>query len=249
MTRRGEWVGRDWLRVTRGADPHAGVIEREHRLQDLRAQFTASAERARGIEVHLVAVRESLAEAEVARNAAQSGIQGAHRAHADLLGQLEAMRARSQESGLRRARLEEEAAGVADEITLTQEVLARAARELARGVLALGELDAQQPQMHSDRDETREALLAARAAAQSAQLAARDLLIRSESVRSAENSLAVGLNRMTEQRVQVAARCAELDRELASGDAPILEFEGRLAEALARRLDVEAELKGARGAL
>jgi chromosome segregation protein len=49
--------------------------------------------------------------------------------------------------------------------------------------------------------------------------------------------------------VQVAARCAELDRELASGDAPILEFEGRLAEALARRLDVEAELKGARGAL
>ena len=249
MTRGGEWVGRDWLRVTRGADPHAGVIEREHRLKDLRAQFAASAERARGIEVHLVAVRESLAEAEGARNAAQSGIQGAHRAHADLLGQLEAMRARSQESGLRRARLEEEAAGVADEITLTQEVLARAARELARGVLALGELDAQQPQMHSDRDETREALLAARAAAQSAQLAARDLLIRSESVRTAENSLAVGLNRMTEQRVQVAARCAELDRELASGDAPILELEGRLAEALARRLDVEAELKGARGAL
>lgn len=249
MTRRGEWVGRDWLRVTRGADPHAGVIEREHRLKDLRAQFSAVAERARGIEVHLVAVRQSLAEAEVARNAAQSGIQGAHHAHADLLGQLEATRARSQEATLRRARLEDEAAGVAGEITTTQEVLARAAQELARGVVALGELDSQQPQMHSDRDETREALVAARAAAQAAQLGARDLLIRSESLRTAENSMAVGLHRMVEQRAQVAARCADLDRELAVGDAPILELEGRLAEALARRLEVEAELGGARGAL
>jgi chromosome segregation protein len=249
MTRRGEWVGRDWLRVTRGADPHSGIIEREQRLKELRAQFAVVAERARAIEAHLVAVRESLAEAEVARNAAQSGIQGAHRAHADLLGQVEAMRARTQEAGLRRARLEEEAAGVADEIALTQDILTRAARELARGLVVLGELDAQQPQMHSDRDETREALLAARAAAQAAQLAARDLLIRSESVRTAENSLAVGLKRMTEQSAQVAARCAELERELAGGDAPILELEARLAEALARRLDVEAELAGARGAL
>jgi len=249
MTRRGEWVGRDWLRVTRGADPHAGIIEREQRLKELRGQFAGAAERARAIDAHLNAVRESLAEAEIARNSAQSGIQGAHRAHADLLGQLEAMRARTQEVGLRRARLEEEAAGVADEITLTHDVLARAARELARGLVVLGELDAQQPQMHSNRDETREALLAARAAAQAAQLAARDLLIRSESVRTAENSLAVGLKRMTEQSAQVAARCAELERELAGGDAPILELEARLAEALARRLDVEAELAGARAAL
>jgi chromosome segregation protein len=249
ITRHGEWLGRDWLRVTRGEQAHAGVIEREHRLKGLRAQFAASAERARGIEAHLGAVRESLAEAEIARNAAQSGIQGAHRAHADLLGQLEATRARSQEAGLRRARLEEEAAGVADEITLTQEVLTRAARELARGLVVLGELDAQQPQMHSDRDETREALNTARSAAQAAQLAARDLLIRSESVRTAENSLAVGMKRMSEQRAQLETRCAELDQELASGDAPILELEARLAEALARRLDVEAELAAARGAL
>ncbi len=33
ITRGGEWVGRAWLRVSRGADHHAGVIEREHRLK------------------------------------------------------------------------------------------------------------------------------------------------------------------------------------------------------------------------
>ena len=36
ITRSGEWIGRDWLRVSRGPDHHAGVIEREHRLKGLR---------------------------------------------------------------------------------------------------------------------------------------------------------------------------------------------------------------------
>jgi chromosome segregation protein len=249
MTREGEWVGRDWLRVTRGADRHAGVIERGHRLKGLRAEFAESVERARGIEALLVAVRQSLTEAEVERNDAQSGIQGAHRAHTDLLGQLEAMRARSQELTLRQARLEEEAADVASDVALTQATLARAALELARGLELLGELDSQQAQMQCDRDETRETLLAARAAAQSTQLAARDLLIRSESLRSTETSMAVGLNRMAEQRAQLTSRCADLDGQLASGDAPIVELEARLAEALVRRVEVEAELAEARSAL
>ncbi len=36
VTPEGVWVGRDWLRVARGGDPHAGVIEREHRIRGLR---------------------------------------------------------------------------------------------------------------------------------------------------------------------------------------------------------------------
>ena len=96
ITRRGEWVGRDWLRIARGSDAHAGVIEREHRLKELRTQCAAASERARALEAHLAAVRQALSESEGERNAAQSKIQGAHRSHADLLGQLEATRARAQ---------------------------------------------------------------------------------------------------------------------------------------------------------
>jgi chromosome segregation protein len=54
---------------------------------------------------------------------------------------------------------------------------------------------------------------------------------------------------MLEQRTQLEARAAALDRELASGDQPVRELEVRLEEALARRLDVEAELTAARRAL
>ena len=46
----GEWLGRDWLRVSRGADPHAGVIEREHRLKALRSAVDAAEERVTDVE-------------------------------------------------------------------------------------------------------------------------------------------------------------------------------------------------------
>jgi chromosome segregation protein len=249
ITRTGEWIGRNWLRISRGTDHHAGVIEREHRLKSLRADFAASQQRASGIEAHLATVRQSLSDAEAERDRAQSGIQSAHREHADLLGQLEATRARSQESTLRRERLEEDAAEAAREIGLTQDALARARGELDRGLFTLGELDSRQPDLENEREDRREAVTARRSEAQAAQVSARDLLIRSESRRSSESSIGVGLNRMVEQRQQLERRCGELTQELATGDAPIVDLERRLHDALERRLEVETELSLARRAL
>jgi chromosome segregation protein len=246
ITRAGEWIGRDWLRVSRGADHHAGVIEREHRLKGLRATVTMAEERVAEVETRLRAVRESLAAAEGERDRAQSGIQSAHRRHADLLSQVEGARARVQESTLRRERLDEEATDVAQERGVTQEALARARAELDRGLLLLNELDSRRHELESERDEKREGVTSARARAQSTQLAGRDLLIRIESRRSTESSMSVGLGRMVEQRTQLVRRRDELEQELAGGDEPIIQLEARLHDALGRRLDIESELTAAR---
>ena len=116
ITRSGEWIGRDWLRVNRGGDPHSGVLEREQRVKQLKVELAHSEENTREMETLLATCRTNLATAERERDEAQSRIQGAHREHADLLGQLEGERARSQESTLRRERLEEEAAEVTREV-------------------------------------------------------------------------------------------------------------------------------------
>ena len=93
------------------------MLEREQRLKTLRGAFAqARGARARRTEEGQSELRARLAAAEAARDASQSRIQSANRAHADLLGQLEASRARAQESTLRRARLEEEGADIAREI-------------------------------------------------------------------------------------------------------------------------------------
>jgi chromosome segregation protein len=249
ITRGGEWVGRTWLRVSRGADQHAGVIEREHRLKALRSTVAAVEERVVEVEAALSSVREALASAESDRDHAQSGIQAAHRKHADLLSQLEATRARAQESTLRRERLEEEAADVAQERGVTQEALSRAGAELDRGLLMLGELDSRRHELENEREERRDALANARSRAQAAQMSARDLLIKIESRRSTESSVSVGMTRMMEQREQLTRRRDELEQELAGGDEPILQLEARLQDALARRLEVESDLAVARRSL
>jgi len=234
ITRSGEWIGRDWLRVNRGGDAHSGVLEREQRVKQLKVELTRSEEGTREREAALATCRESLAVAERERDEAQSRIQGAHREHADLLGQLEGERARSQESTLRRERLEEEAAEVTRELGLGQDTLARARAELDRGLVSLA--------LEGEREERREAVQAARGRAQAAQLACRDLLIRIESRRSSETSMGVGLKRMADQRAQTQTRSTELETALAGGDLPIVELEGKLKGFLSRRLEIEAEL-------
>jgi chromosome segregation protein len=249
ITRAGEWIGRDWLRVSRGPDHHAGVIEREHRLKGLRSTVAISEERVHEVEAHLASVRESLAQAESERDHAQSGIQSSHRKHAELMSQLEATRARAQETMLRRERLEDEAADVAQERGTAADALARATAELDRGLLMLSELDSRRHELEAERDDRREAVSTARARAQAAQVAARDLLIRIESRRSTESSMAIGVSRMAEQRAHAERRRDELEAELSSGDEPILQLEARLNDSLERRLEVEADLSGARRAL
>ena len=249
ITRQGEWIGRSWVRVSRGVDHHAGVIEREQRLKAVRGEFAAAESRVRDVETQIAALRAALARAEESRDSAQARIQNAHREHADVLGQLEAGRARAQESALRRERLESEAADAAREIGVTQDALAKARTALDRGLDALTGLDARRPQLEAEREERREQVAAARQRAQAAQLAARDLLIRSESRRSSEAGKSVNLARLGEQRAQLEARAADLERELAGSDEPVRELQQRLDEALSRRLTIEADLTAARRGL
>ena len=249
ITPAGEWVGRGWLRVARSGDAHAGVLEREQRLKTLRSEFAVFERTAREFEDQLKDVRTRLAVAEASRDGAQGRIQRANREHADLLGRLEASRARAQEATLRRERLEEQSVDLSRETGSAEETLARARVQLDRGRVELDALDSRRPTLESEREELRDELARARSAAQSAQLASRDLLVRAEGRRSTEGSMEVGLRRMIEQRAQLLARVQELESQLAEGDAPILELEGLLGGFLARRLEVESDLAQARRAL
>src|SRR5690606_2951758 len=43
ITRDGIWIGRNWLRVNRAEDPHAGVLAREQEIRELRASIGGAA--------------------------------------------------------------------------------------------------------------------------------------------------------------------------------------------------------------
>ena len=249
ITRTGEWLGRHWLRVSRGVDPHSGIIEREHRLKSVRAEAAAAEDRVRVAEASLARVRDALAQAEADRDGAQSDIQAAHRRHAELTGQVQAARARLDQTMQRRARVEEEHEELSHEIGAAQEALSQAREALEEAVARACELNVQREALEEEREMRREALAAARSRAQEAQVAARDLLIRVEARRSAESSIGLSLARMGEQRAHVVQRREQLEAELAGGDAPIVELETKLDETLSQRLSVEADFAAARAAV
>jgi len=249
VTPEGEWIGRDWLRVRRGSDPHAGVLEREQRLKGLREQAAAAEQRLQDAEQALARVRERILESERSRDEFQLQVQHSQREHGELRSQLEVMRARLEEAGLRRARLDAESADVAQETERARDSLhtARAAHLTASSELQ--RLDAQRPALEEERESRREQQAVARSRAQSAQLALRDALVKQESRRSAHGSMDTSLQRMLEQRVALTARHDELESALSDGDQPIRELELRLQAHLQRRVEVEAELTTARSAL
>ncbi|MCC7464297.1 MAG: chromosome segregation protein SMC, partial [Gammaproteobacteria bacterium] len=246
ITRGGEWLGNDWLRVNRGSDAHAGVIEREHRLKSLRQAAHDAEIEQQTAEQSVATLRGRGADAERRRDAAQEQIHSAHRQHAELRAQLEALRARLEEAAARRARLESELAEVERERARAQESLQSARATRAAALATLERLDARRPELEEEREMRREAAGAAREHAQQAQLAMRDALIRAESRRSARSSMEAAQARLVEQRGQLELRRAALAEGLADGDAPIRDLEGRLQDALARRLEAEGELASAR---
>jgi chromosome segregation protein len=249
ITRAGEWVGRDWLRVSRTPAQRDGVIAREQRLKVLRATVGAAESHAAASEARLGTARAALGAAESQRDTIQGQIHAAQRAHADALAALEAGRARAQGVQEHRAQLEAEVAELAREQAAAREARMRAAVALAAGAAAAAQLQQEHATLEGERDAARAALGAARGAAQTAQLSARELHVRVEARRSTATSVAVAVARMHEQREQLTRRHGELEAELATGDAPISAVQARLDAALALRLTVESELAAARAAL
>ncbi|HLQ13149.1 MAG TPA: chromosome segregation protein SMC [Steroidobacteraceae bacterium] len=246
VTAGGEWLGRDWLRLRRGGDPRAGVLERAQRLKVLGGESGAAEAAQRAGEAALEAVRAEALNAEMRRDEAQAQIQHAHRDHGELRAQLGALQARLEEASLRGTRLESDRDEVAGELNQARAGLSTARQSHAAALEELQRLDSLLPQLTVERDMHREGSAAARLAAQGAQLALREILVRHESRRSTLESMHAAATRLVDQRAQLSQRHEALSAELADGDAPVLELQERLQSSLDRRLEVEADLATAR---
>src|SRR5262249_30289796 len=158
ITREGEWLGRDWLRVSRGADPRAGALGRERRLKGLRAAAATSEERVRAAEAALASTREALQSAEGERETPQAELQRVLQQPADGAGARQAARARAEHASLRGERLQQDAGEVAHEHTATAAARGQAAGEIARALEAGAALAAAAAALTQERDDRRAAL-------------------------------------------------------------------------------------------
>ncbi|MGB6354327.1 MAG: chromosome segregation protein SMC, partial [Steroidobacteraceae bacterium] len=132
VTRDGIWLGPDWLRIARDADPHTGVIEREETLRELRAQLSGLADEVKELEHRLELTRDRVRDHEDRRDHFQADVNRLHREHVARRAELDSAQPRSADAARRLAQLETGLADVRAELARTDTDL-RAARGRMEG--------------------------------------------------------------------------------------------------------------------
>jgi chromosome segregation protein len=246
ITPTGEWVGTNWLRVTRGADEKAGVLQREQELKELGAVIERLSTEIGQADVRLVEGREQLQQLEEERESAQRELHQTSRAQAEVQAQLSGRQARLEQMHNRSQRITQEVAELEQHIQQNH-AETREARERMTEALARMEVLAQQREaLTQQRDELRVCLEAVRDQARADRDAAHETLLRHQTMTTELTSTRQSLERMDRQLAQVGERREALKVALAESEAPLATKQEALTQLLEDRMVVEQELAEAR---
>ena len=248
VTRDGIWMGADWLRLSRDADPHTGVIEREETLRALHTQVSGLVDEVKDLEHRLELTRGRVREHEDRREHFQADVNRLHREHVDRRAELDSAQARNIDAARRMEQLETGLADVRNELGRADGDLHAARQRMEEAIEKLAALEPQRVALETERDRLRMQVAGARAAALAAQQLARDLALQVESRRSSHNSLTTTLSRIEKQLEGLQTRRNELAGQLAEGEAPLAAAHAQLEQALRVRAQIDAEQLAARTA-
>jgi len=249
VTLDGVRVGRGWVSVQHGSDARAGVLAREQEIRELSQRQAELEPRVQQLAEQLAADRETLVEAEQAREVQQRELEAAQRVLGEVRALLSGKQARAEQIRHRIEGLEKDALEIRQHIDQGTMDMEQARSRLHQALASIEDLGRQREQLVARRDELRDALEAARHTASEARNRVHEIALRVESMRSSEDSLRSGIGRMQHQLDQLQQRCADLASSLESSKAPIGEQQARLEQHLQTRAEIETQLSEARKAL
>ncbi|MBD9678222.1 chromosome segregation protein SMC [Pseudomonas sp. PDM18] len=249
ISRDGYWVGRNFLRVRRGESADGGVLARGQELERLYGEREMLEQRLAEIDEQLVRLRDEQRQAEEGRDQVRRRLQDEGRRQGELKAQLSAQQAKVEQLTLRRRRLDEELAELAEQHAMEQEQLGEARLSLQEALDAMAVDTERRESLLAERDGMREKLDRIRQESRQHKDHAHQLAVRVGSLRAQHESTRQALERLDGQAVRLVERCEQLNLNLEEGAAPLEELRMRLEELLDRRMAVEDELKHARLAL
>lgn len=249
ISRDGYWVGRHFLRVRRGESADGGVLARGQELERLYVERETLEQRLAEIDEQLARLRDEQRQAEEGRDQVRRRLQDEGRRQGELKAQLSAQQAKVEQLTLRRRRLDEELAELAEQHAIEQEQLGEARLSLQEALDAMAVDTERRESLLAERDGMREKLDRIRQESRQHKDHAHQLAVRVGSLRAQHESTRQALERLDSQAVRLVERCEQLNLNLEEGAAPLEELRMRLEELLDRRMGVEDELKHARLAL
>ncbi|MGE6686510.1 chromosome segregation protein SMC [Stutzerimonas stutzeri] len=249
ISRDGYWVSRHFLRVRRAGAAESGLLARGQELERLQSERNEHEASLELLSERLAQLREAQREQETRREQHRREHQDISRQLGELNARLSASQAKLEQLSLRRRRLAEELAELAEQRALETEQLGEARLHLQDALDAMALDTEQRETLLASRDGIREQLDRVRQEARQQKDHAHQLAVRVGSLKAQHDSTRQALERLEQQFERAVERREQLNLNLEEGEAPLEELRMKLEELLERRMGVEDELKLARLAL
>ncbi len=249
ITQAGEWVGPGWLKVSRSEKGQAGILAREKEIKRLENQLEGLESNLKKQQADNECLGETIGLEEESMEALQDELNLAHRRCSDLESQLGAERSRFTDLQSRGSQIEDETKRLKMQQNSDKAEI-KAARISLEAVL---DRMAKEEDTRQKLESQRQSLLERRDSARSSALKVRDvrheLALKAGSQRASLESLQQSLARMDTQVSQLQQRFLTLSELIAQARDPEKEFKPEMDALLQKRVEVEARLGSARGAL
>jgi chromosome segregation protein len=210
VTPDGVWLGRDWLRVTRGDHAKSGVLARERQVQALRSDLACNEERVQKLSEDQDRVRAELRGLEERRGELQQWVNRAHREQTQRAAAVSVHQDRLEQCRVRAGRIEEELEELRLQAEQEQEALYEARLRLEGSVRSMERLQTERQQLTERRQRLVDGLGACRAGASRTLQSLQQREMTLESLRNQEASFRQALTRLDGQRHQLMSRRDQL---------------------------------------
>jgi chromosome segregation protein len=246
VTADGIWLGRNWLRVSRDKEGKAGVLAREHEMRRLKGDIREMQARFDSAKKLLADGRIRLNQLEERRETLQQDASSLLNEYSEIKAALESAKYQMDQANARKAALAEEVSELDNEKIGAEEQLRESRRLHEQALGALERLSSEKEGLETQREELRSELQRVRAQADEDRQTVQNITIQFESRRNSKESAAQNLERMERQLQQFRSRENEIREQLSSSQTPMTDNKAMLDKQLATRVEVEAELTGAR---
>jgi chromosome segregation protein len=248
ITPDGVWIGPGWLRVNRG-QRYVGMMAREREIRELETALADDESKIAALGKARVDLRRNIEALERERDQIQLRLADANRQSLDSASMVATLHQELERARQRLEVLAHDGATVRRELAELDTVIEEARKRLGAAERRLGELEAQRSELRKQQDILLAGYNSARESADAQRTAVGQIVIEFESRRAAQGAAKAALDRVIQQRVQLAGRIATLEASTRDSEPPLEVFQQELDGQLARQVEVQAELSRQRDGL
>ncbi|MEX0618478.1 MAG: chromosome segregation protein SMC [Pseudohongiellaceae bacterium] len=246
VTRQGVWLGSNWVRVRKGADAAAGMLERKGIISKLNNIINELESKVEVLVGDQADIRRALADFEARRQDVQQQLSASNRQFSEMKSELSAHVAKGEQAALRRDRVSHELEELDRQLSVEEENIAASRARLQTALDSMEQDVSRKEELNQQRVARRGELESARGEARSAKDSAHELALGQQSVQAQLKSTRETMDRMASQVQRSRERIESLTKQIESGDEPLARMRGELEELLEKRLDVEKDLAEAK---